>query len=159
MKRGPYGRHQRQAHFERAIEMRRNGDGYRTIARAVGVPWSTIRNWLRDEGIVCDRVAAYNKSTESRRVKAAVHLKQRGSVRMFLIRTRGYRCSECGLSLWREKKLPLEVEHINGVRDDNRDENVKLLCPNCHSLTPTWRGRKRAIHPGVSTSSGTDRSA
>ena len=40
-----------------------------------------------------------------------------------------------------EGYLPLELDHINGDRYDNRLENLRVLCPNCHSLTPTHRGR------------------
>lgn len=48
---------------------------------------------------------------------------------------------ECGLVEWRGKKLPLELHHVNGVPDDNRVENLTLLCPNCHSLTPNYCGK------------------
>lgn len=51
-------------------------------------------------------------------------------------------CEHCG---WAEKTsdgyTPLELDHINGDRHDNRIENLRILCPNCHSLTPTYRGR------------------
>ncbi len=117
--------------------------GYRTIAKAVGVPWPTLRSWVKD--IPTDRVKAHALAISSRSAKSCSGMKRRGSVRAFLIRTRGYRCEDCGLSEWRGKKLPLEVEHINGMSKDHRDENVKLNCPNCHSLTPTWRGRKRRV--------------
>tara|TARA_R110002124_G_C8757563_1_gene498827 strand:+ start:107 stop:703 length:597 start_codon:yes stop_codon:yes gene_type:complete len=50
-------------------------------------------------------------------------------------------CSECKLDTWNKKPLPLELDHINGKNTDNRIENLRLLCPNCHSLTDTWRGR------------------
>lgn len=50
-------------------------------------------------------------------------------------------CSSCGITEWYGKKIPLELDHINGKNTDNRIENLRLLCPNCHSLTDTWRGK------------------
>lgn len=52
-----------------------------------------------------------------------------------------YKCKECGLSEWRGKPLVLELEHKNGNHSDNSRNNLECLCPNCHSLTPSWRGR------------------
>lgn len=52
-----------------------------------------------------------------------------------------YRCSECGISQWRGKKIVLQIDHINGVNDDNRNDNLRLLCPNCHSMTETYCGK------------------
>lgn len=51
------------------------------------------------------------------------------------------RCELCG---WCKRaadgRVPIELDHINGDRDDNRLENLRILCPNCHSLQPTHRG-------------------
>lgn len=51
------------------------------------------------------------------------------------------KCSVCGINEWRGQKLALELEHKNGDRFDNQIENLTILCPNCHSLTSTYRGR------------------
>jgi hypothetical protein len=55
-------------------------------------------------------------------------------------------CSECGISEWCGKPLVIQIDHLNGVKDDWRIENLRMLCPNCHSQTDTFGGRnlKRA---------------
>lgn len=51
------------------------------------------------------------------------------------------RCAMCGITSWLGAPAPLELDHRNGDRTDNRLENLQLLCPNCHALTPTYCGR------------------
>ena len=52
-----------------------------------------------------------------------------------------YECKECGIKEWNKKEIALELDHINGKRDDHRLENLRFLCPNCHSQTKTFRGK------------------
>ena len=54
-----------------------------------------------------------------------------------------YKCIKCGLNEWMGKPLPLEIDHKDGDHHNNSRKNVEALCPNCHSLTSTWRGRNK----------------
>ena len=50
-------------------------------------------------------------------------------------------CSQCGWNIQHPvtKRVPLEIDHINGDADDNAEENLRLICPNCHSLSLNFR--------------------
>lgn len=65
----------------------------------------------------------------------------RGNHKSVLIKERGYKCEGCFLSEWLGQEIVLELDHIDGNNKNNIRENLRLLCPNCHSQTPTWRGR------------------
>jgi len=68
------------------------------------------------------------------------HIKQR-IIKNNLIK---YECSACGISnMWNNKELVLQLEHKNGINNDNRLENLTFLCPNCHTQTNTFAGRNR----------------
>jgi len=63
------------------------------------------------------------------------------SIRNHLIEESNHRCSQCGWDKVNPTtgKCPLEVDHIDGNAENCRPENLRVLCPNCHSLTPTWK--------------------
>ena len=54
-----------------------------------------------------------------------------------------YRCAICGCVEWQGRTLSLELDHINGINNDNRIENLRFLCPNCHSQTTTYGSRNQ----------------
>lgn len=51
------------------------------------------------------------------------------------------KCSICTISKWMDKPITLEVDHIDGDHNNNIEDNLRLICPNCHSQTPTYRAK------------------
>ena len=52
-----------------------------------------------------------------------------------------YKCTMCQGTEWLGNPIPLELDHIDGNHENNNLSNLRLLCPNCHALTPTYRGK------------------
>lgn len=69
----------------------------------------------------------------------------RNCLRRFVIKNNliPYKCAICGVTEWNGKTLSLELDHINGINNDNRLENLRFLCPNCHSQTTTYGSRNQ----------------
>lgn len=74
-------------------------------------------------------------------VRSATATRRNGRRRLFEEGLLRYECYECGISDWFGERLPLHLDHINGMRNDHRLENLRMLCPNCHSQTKTFGGR------------------
>lgn len=72
----------------------------------------------------------------------------RAVLRRFVLRNNliPYKCAICGCVEWQGKTLSLELDHINGINNDNRLENLRFLCPNCHSQTTTYGSRNQQIN-------------
>lgn len=56
-----------------------------------------------------------------------------------------HKCYNCGLTEWQGGKIPVELEHIDGNNINNLLSNLTLLCPNCHALTSTYRGKNKKL--------------
>jgi hypothetical protein len=56
----------------------------------------------------------------------------------YLKEVRGNKCEVCGITQHNGKPITFQIDHINGDRNDNRFENLKIICPNCHSQTETY---------------------
>lgn len=68
---------------------------------------------------------------------------QSNKLRRYLIDAKVFeeKCSCCNSTTWLDSPIPLELDHIDGDNANNELSNLRLLCPNCHALTPTYRGK------------------
>ena len=65
------------------------------------------------------------------------------TMKSYLISVHGYKCFKCENKEWMGVSIPLELEHKNGNSEDNSLNNIELLCPNCHALTPTYKAKNK----------------
>ena len=63
----------------------------------------------------------------------AGELEDKNAIRKIIGETKGYRCEECDIASWNGKPLAFQVNHINGLENDNSPENLRLICANCRS--------------------------
>jgi 5-methylcytosine-specific restriction endonuclease McrA len=130
---------------QKVIELRKQNLGYRTIAKRLEnkVPWKTIANWTSH--IKIDWHKTHGNGIQ--KPKPLHELRSKTSIREYILRTRENVCEnlDCGIAKWLGKKISLELDHIDGNSKNNIESNLRLLCPNCHSQTPTWRKKKTSL--------------
>ena len=120
-----------------------------TMAKAavtLGLHFNTFKKYAVEYG--CYEPNQAGKGIKKDIKKRITHLEDyanRASVRRVIIKDNliSYECSECGISEWNDKKLALHLDHINGKNGDHRLENLRFLCPNCHSQTDTYTGKNK----------------
>ena len=109
--------------------------------RPVGGNYMTIKRYVQRYSIDISHFVGQSWNTFN--YKPFESLKSKSSLKLNLIRKNGNSCYNCNLSKWLDRDITLELEHIDGNPTNNIEENLMLLCPNCHSYTSTWRRSKR----------------
>jgi hypothetical protein len=112
--------------MDHEVSARLNRDKISTDHFVVAKPGPKIK--LRD---ILVRNSSYNRARLKKRLLAAGVLKNK--------------CAVCGIGPeWNGKPMSLQLDHVNGVNDDNRLKNLRIICPNCHSQTTTYAGKNNS---------------
>lgn len=127
----------------------RHGDPNVVRTGALTKPCVVCGTQARRQGKTCSSSCAYaaRKNAFLSRLRANHSI---GNLRIKLLRyeLRTAACEICGLTEWMGKsgdEAPLQVDHINGINDDNRLENLRILCANCHAQTDTFCGKNKGV--------------
>lgn len=124
----------------------KNSNSYLHAARALGVTRTTLKKYLDPLELDLSHFRPGRGRTLSvDKVLIKGSVQRHGTVKKLIARLKllPYMCCHCGVIEWQGKLLTLEIDHINGDSRDNRIENLRYLCPNCHSQTSTYCGRNR----------------
>jgi hypothetical protein len=89
--------------------------------------------------VKCQQDRAYKDAIANWNVKTP----GKGRIKRYLAELYGNKCSVCNIETWNNKEIVFELEHIDGNSENNSIENLCLICPNCHSQTPTYKGANK----------------
>jgi hypothetical protein len=90
----------------------------------------------------CQQVAQRKEIWKN--IEEGKYVKQHGkTIRDYLFSHREAVCEICKLDMWQNQKIPLDVDHIDGDANNNLPSNLRLICKNCHALTPTFGNKNR----------------
>lgn len=113
------------------------------ICRQLQCKPSTLETYLKVWNIVYSGNQGEKGLKVSNRRKSALEYAKKETAQIPKLRKKliedgikQQKCEQCGLSEWRGNKIPLELHHKDGNRFNNNLDNLEIVCPNCHSLTP-----------------------
>lgn len=134
------------------IECIKNSTSFAEVCRKANIGltngnYTTLKNLVYNENIDITHFKRQNNQIRASKIDINDVFTNKRAINSFRLknlllkyRYKEHKCEnpECGLTEWHGKPIPLELHHINGNPNDNRLENLQLLCPNCHSQTDNY---------------------
>ena len=141
---------------ERVIDASRDNLSASSAAASLGVKYDTYKKYAEKYGCFITNQAGKGISRDNplnriplQQILAGEH----PQYKTYDLKNRLYKegllhkkCSICGITEWLGKPIALHLDHIDGVSSNHRFENLRILCPNCHSQTDTWCGKNKGIN-------------
>lgn len=146
---------------ELIIECCKNCKSMAEAARKAKIPHMTFKRYAIKLGIYKPNTAGKGLIKPKQEGKDKFFLKDilegkhpnytSGKLRIRLIQEgiKEHKCEKCKLTEWLGIPIPLELNHKDGNKHNHSLKNIELLCPNCHALTPNYRGRNMKTYRGV----------
>lgn len=131
----------------KAIGLPPKGNNFKTLKKYLDqheIDYSNLKNNAKHRRVIKIKEYQRNKKISLEMILVENSNYNRGRLKTQLIQENllNNKCALCGITnKWNDKDLILQLDHINGISNDNRIENLRLLCPNCHSQTETFAGR------------------
>lgn len=122
--------------------------------KPIGGNYGVIKRYIKEYELDTSHFTGYrtnigNRLNLHKEKKAKEYLKKNSYIKLTTLRDKlvregikEYKCEKCGISEWNGEQISLQIHHINGDNTDNRIENIMFLCPNCHSQTDSFCGKK-----------------
>ena len=118
------------------------------IARILKCKYDTLKSRLDRWGVDIKNQSGKGRPRLGSRVHVSSYLYQGSTINSDRLKKKLWRdeykekeCERCGISQWLDEEAPLELDHIDGDKYNNTLENLRILCANCHALTPTNAGK------------------
>lgn len=139
---------------ERLIEVALSANSASSAASILGIKYNTFK-------IHAERLGVFNPNQSGKGISKPIKDERKISldeilmgkhpsyqsnklrIRLLSEGVKDSKCECCGLSTWLGKNIPLELDHIDGNCYNHIIENLRILCPNCHAQTETYRGKNK----------------